>query len=388
MHVTDIKRNNKKNILKVLYSKGVWSKLRIANRLNLSPSVVTRLCGELLTQKIIIPYEVIESSRAGRRETKIAINPEYKYGFGIAINNKSTSLLLTDLELNIIASKTIATDQQPKIFMVKLIKEVKQLIAENQVTLPQLLGIGISIKGKTDGQYTHYGVWEQVVDVRTPLVDSLHLPVYIDNGVRCSSLLTQLKYAKQDFVMIKYVEAGIGAAVIRDGELQYGQSHNLAEIGHTIVDPSQDYCPICKRKGCLESIISVDKLMQTVHENFSQKKTPILWELCLHDANKITLEHIIEATDKGSIYLNGVLRRNAELFAIAVINAKVDFDIDEFVIIGNLFKSHKFSIYFEAALNRYQLAQLSGNISFRTQENNSLSAVALLIDQGLFEHLN
>ncbi|MFD1317451.1 ROK family protein [Loigolactobacillus zhaoyuanensis] len=388
MHITDIKRNNKKNILKVLYSKGLWSKRRIANRLNLSPSVVTRLCGELLDQKIIIPYELIESPHAGRRETKIDINPDYKYGVGISINNKSTALLLTDLKLNPIATRVIATNQQPQLYFDKLITAITALVADNQLTLTDLLGIGISIKGKTDGTQSYYGVWEQPVDVKTPLTAALHLPVFIDNGVRCSAIATQLRHAKKDFVMMKYIEAGIGAAVVRNSELLYGQNHSLAEIGHTIIDPSQDYCPICKRKGCLESIISIERLIDNVRANFSLEKTPVLWENCLQDATKITLDTIIEAADAGSIYLNNLLKRNAELFAIAVINAKVIFDINDFVIIGNLFKSQKFTAYFNAALNQYQLSEINGNISIRTQESNQLSAVALLINQGLLEQLN
>lgn len=386
MQITDIKKNNKRRILKLLYSKGTWSKSRVAKQLNLSPSVVTRLCGDLSEQQLIVSNEVISSQRAGRKEIEIAINPEYKKCIGVSLNDKQISVALTDMQLRLLDSKSFATDQDPVVSLEQLKNSINQIVEEHALSLEDLLGIGISVKGETNGCHSFNGIWGSSVDVKGYLSKFFDLPITMDNGVRCSAVYEQMLYGESDFVLVKYIEAGIGAAVVKNRELIFGENQAAADFGHMIVDPAKDYCPICKRKGCLESLIDIRKIIGEVKAIFSLEKTPILWENCQQDISKVTIDEIIRAADQGAILINEILKRNAELFAMALINTKALFDINDFIIISRLFNSKKFGIYFQSAINQYQLTEMRGKIIVRQEEEtfkNQVMAAALLIDRHL-----
>jgi len=51
------------------------------------------------------------------------------------------------------------------------------------------------------------------------------------------------------------IGTGVGAAIIIDGQLYYGESNSAGEVGHITVDPHGEPCP-CGTKGCLETYTS------------------------------------------------------------------------------------------------------------------------------------
>jgi predicted NBD/HSP70 family sugar kinase len=382
LHLIDVKQNNKRNILKILYSPGIWSKRRIADKLKLSPSVITRLCSELSKENIIQSHEAIHSEKAGRREVEIDINKNFKKCIGVSLDDKFAKIILTDLKFNIMKSTKIVVTDDAAASLTLVINSIKQLIKDFHLDSNDILGIGISIKGNTDGETSYNGVWSTEQNVTNILKAAFSWPIFLDNGVRCSAIYEQLKNTENNFVIIKYVAEGIGSALVLNGELQYGQNHNIADFGHTIIDPQLDYCPICKRAGCLESIVSIEKIILFTQEHFNQTELPILWKIAEGSKSNITLATILKALDYGEILLNERLAKFASFFATAFINTKALYDVDNFVIISNLFNSKKYTNYFESAINHNQLTPLTGSIEFRTDESNTinqLSAVALLI---------
>lgn len=388
MQNTDIKKVNKRNIVKLLYGEGDWSKRSIATHLNLSPSVVTRLCDELLKQNIITLTDTMEGPGAGRKATKIEINPSFKKIIGITINDQITNIVVCDMNFEMSIEKNIPTNTKPDEFVQTLGKTVRSILKSISITPDAILGIGISLKGKTDCKNAYYGVWNHSFALRDALKKEFKSPIVIDNGVRSSAIFEQLRYSQQNFLLVKYVKAGIGAAVVNHGQVRYGQTNNIADFGHMIIDPSKAFCPICRRPGCLESLISVENSINTLKAEFSIKKTPILWELCQHDSRKITPDKLSEAADLGSIPVNNLFRNNARLFAQGIINLEASFDIRKLIVIGNFFDSKRFTNYFKSALTDYQLTPLSFDIMIRNHKNNKLAPVALMIDRYFLTHLD
>ncbi len=388
MQNSDIKRANKRNLVKLLYSNSDWSKQSLAKRLNLSPSVVTRICEELINQKIITLADPIAGDHVGRKATQLKINANFRYCVGITTNEHTSKLVLTDMAWHTLAEENMTTDSDPKQFVNQLYENLRLLLQAHDISWQDLLGIGISLKGKTDGQIAYYGVWAQPFDLLAALKQKLSVPVVIDNGVRSSAIVEQLRYAKTNFVLIKYITAGIGAAWVRHDQVRYGENNNAADFGHMIIDPTQDFCPLCKRRGCLESLISIDRTIHTLTAQFSPTKTPILWEICQHDSHNITPETLVQAADAGSIPVNINFTQNAQRLAQALINAESLLDVTHITLIGNFFDSKKFTAYFENSLNSLQLTPLTFDLAIRSHRDNLLAPVALVISQYFLENLD
>ncbi|MGV8982233.1 ROK family protein [Clostridium sp.] len=385
-HLTEIKLKNKKKIIRLLYSKDNMSKKRIALNLNLSPSVITKLCGELINDGILVEANKIESESpiSGRKEVKIIINPSYRTCIGIVINHKTTSILFTDLSLNVLYQEEIPTLSDANLHLNNTISLLRKLMNDLSLEKTSILGIGISIKGNTDGIYTNYGVWDCAVNIKDFFEEELEIPTVLDNGIRCSALLEQLHYSKDNFIFIKYGEFGIGGTLIKEHKLLYGENNNMVDVGHVIMNPQGEYCPICKRRGCLESIISIEKLVLHVKMKFSFSFSPILWNICEGDANKITLSNILTAADIGCIEINMLLKENASYFAIALINTYALLDTKKIIVIGKIFSCKRFITYLQSSLCEYQLTPIFDNIEFHIHDNILLSSIALALNHFLF----
>lgn len=383
-HLHEIKDKNKKDILRLLYTNQNLSKKRIAAELELSQSVITKICGELSQDGVIMESNAIKTQTVGRNEIQIKINPKHRYCFGITINHKKTTILLTDLALNVIKKTSFNTLFDPDIHINQLINSLRELIVESKLESSCFLGIGVSLKGITDGEYSYHGIWNSIVDIKAPIEQAFNIPVAVDNGVRCSAMLEQLYTNESNFMFIKYMEPGIGGALVENGQIKRGETYSIMDFGHLIIDPESGYCPVCKRKGCLESIISIEKLLSYAEENFSNDFCPIFWNICHGIKSNINITRIIEAAEHGSIPYNKIFQKNAKLLAMSVINSFSVIDMKRIIIIGDLFASQRFATYFNSAILELQLTPFSDIIEIHNHSDEMLAPVVLVLNEFLF----
>lgn len=384
--ISEVKLRNKRNILKPLCTKENMSKKRLSLQLGLSSSVLTKLCAELIEEGIIVESDTIASAGVGRKEVLLTINPTYCVLLGITINHKISTIILTDFSMNVLHTVSIPTTMNPEEHLHHLVDLCREIITES--THKNLLGIGISIKGVTDGESSLSGMWNKTVRVREYFAEKLSLNVVMDNGIRCSAMLDQFTNDNNNFIFIKYMEPGIGGSIVKHGQILRGATNTILDFGHMIVNPDGDYCPVCKRKGCLESTISFDRILHHIKSNFSEDAMPMLFEICEGDVERINIQTIITALDGGSIYLNTYFKKVAYYFAICLINTMAICDIKKVVLIGDLFASTRFKEYLRSEILVNQLTSMMDNIEMRVHENEFLSPVALAINEFIFTNYN
>lgn len=380
MSLSLIKKSNKEAILDLLFRNSNISKKKIAQKLSLSPSVITKLCNELIDEQRVKETDQFKSHKAGRRETGLVLNTEYGLIIGITINHLYTTILLTDIYKHILQKKVIPTSSKSQEYFQELIKTLHEII--NGLPLSQsILGIGVSVKGRTDGVHSFSGIWPQPQNIKSILENQLHLPVIMDNGVRTTALQAQFETNLSNFAFIKYVEAGIGGALVENGIIKTGESHSIAEFGHMIVDPTKDYCPICKRRGCLESITSIENLFKEIRKNLTPEHFPILWDHIKEYPDDFSMADINMSVAEGSIELNRLYQKYAHYFAINLINFNTIVDCKNILLAGEIFRSQQFQIYLQGELASLQLVPLWDHIEFYHSYDETLSAVFLAINQ-------
>ncbi|MDT2613921.1 ROK family transcriptional regulator [Enterococcus dongliensis] len=380
MQLSTIRKNNKEAILDLLFRTPNLSKKKIAKDLNLSPSVISKLCNELIQEEKIRESSQIESKRAGRKEIGLVLNESYGYVIGLTINHFQTTIILTDLNRNPIEKLVIPTSDNSQTYFELLIKTLRELISHLQMS-QRILGIGISIKGRTDGIYSYSGIWSHPQDVKHTLENQLNLPVIMDNGVRATALQAQFEKDLSNFAFIKYVDAGIGGALIENGIIKLGESHSIAEFGHMIVDPTREYCPICKRRGCLESIASIEELYREIRKELTPERFPILWNHIKENPDNLSMTEINLSVAEGSIELNRIFQKYAHYFALNLINFNTIVDRKHILLAGEIFHSKQFQIYLQGELASLQLVPLWEQIEFYHSYDENLSAVFLAINQ-------
>ncbi|MGO8686402.1 MAG: ROK family protein [Candidatus Dormibacteria bacterium] len=96
------------------------------------------------------------------------------------------------------------------------------------------------------------------LDLRSTLGERFHCPVFAENDANCAALAEANFGAGRGFRTVVYytVSTGIGAGVVRDGELVIAR-HDT-EAGHQVVWPAHLGGPACHcgGHGCLEAVAS------------------------------------------------------------------------------------------------------------------------------------
>ncbi len=143
----------------------------------------------------------------------------------------------------------------------KIIKSIKEVLEESNISIEEIEEIGIGAAGQIDR--------ENGIILSAPNLDceNLHIKeileneyqknVYVGNDVEIATIGEMLFGAgknNNDFVCI-FVGTGIGSGIVQDGKLRYGATGTSGEIGHIVVDPGGRACG-CGACGCLEAYAS------------------------------------------------------------------------------------------------------------------------------------
>ncbi len=115
------------------------------------------------------------------------------------------------------------------------------------------------------------------VDLRSALRDSLGVnSVYVfHDGPSLTIGETQYGVGRTypvDSSFFFVVGAGVGGAIYFNGKHHVGASLTAGDIGHTIVNKGGARCPVCKRKGCLETYTSRYWINMDIIQRYSEEK--------------------------------------------------------------------------------------------------------------------
>ncbi len=370
MKIKDIKSNNKNSILRYLYKEKKASKKELSERLNMSQSLLTKLSSELLQEKKILSLEKKEEvSRRGPKEVFLGINENYGYVMGIIINHIRITVILSDISFNIKEKISFSTLKNCDESLIKIKNSIDKILSNNNLLDEEILGFGITLKGLTDGQSSLYGIWDNPVNIYEFFSKHYNNKIIIENGVRANAVFEKIVYGLNDFLFIKYFEAGIGGALIENNKLVYGDNNLMLDFGHIVIDPSLEKCPLCKKNGCLESIISVEKILEKASKRLRRDVDFQEVLKLIDDANPLIVDLILEV---------------AKLFSIALINTLSLIDIRNVRLSGNIFSSSLFRKYVKEYLNTFENFEKYRSIEFITEEYNYIPAVALIIDNIIF----
>ena len=366
----NVKYNNKSEILKMLQKNGAMSRKDIAACMGLTPAAVTMLCNAMIEENIIVEKgELQEEKRAGRRKVLVDINYDCKYIVSVSIESIYTWITVTNIKGSRISGVKIKTDitMKPEEFLENLTKEIKILLWEQEIQLPDILGVGVCIPGivnRRQGTSIHaYGIWKQEVKVKKILEQYIQCPVIVENNVKAfaeGEMLYGAGKSGDNMLFIKW-GPGVGSAIVIGNELYEGFHHNAAEIGHYIIEPQGIECR-CGRRGCLETRVSADALAKRIRKEYSIEKTPILYELTKGDSHKITRELIMEwaeseEQDNYLIHMDQVvadiMSGAVERIARVAVNVMTILAPDHTVLFGSMLENNQIYTLFMQFCRKY-----------------------------------
>jgi glucokinase len=254
---------------------------------------------------------------------------------GIDLGGTKTALGLVSPDNRVVATRRIATngDKGAQAVVERIAVEVAALMQ----SLPAgetIAAVGICCPGPVD----HItGSLLTLVNIpglsNTPLrqllADRLGLPVKLDHDAKVAAL-GEFYYGAgrgRDHMVYVVIGTGVGAAIIINKQLYYGESNASGEVGHITVDRNGDVCS-CGSRGCLETYTSGPWLARRYQQT---------WE---HNGNTgnahLSAEEITQLAAQGDLIAQSVMQAAGEALGIAIATMAMVINVELYVIGGSV----------------------------------------------------
>ena len=377
------------NLLRYINTHEGATKLELAENLNLSPASLTKISKKLISENILYEKEKIKNNR---KRTDLLINYDKFKFIGIDLKTDVTKVVFTNINLGISHSFTKENSCQiknAKDFFHNLFTEIQTFIKERNVEENEILGMGIMINlSEFHNKYHNYSFLEELNYEK--LIEFakgyFNFPIIVDTFIRALSLYqTFCEPSINNFFFMKYNTLIEGSIIVNNQLVKPFMDFNKKlGLNHVIIEPDSDvFCPTCKRKGCIETMISSSSIIKQLTEKY--KDSPEISK----NYEEHGFDYLVERAEKGEVEECLVLKKIANYTALLILNIDAVFSLDNFVVSGKLFKSPIFKNYLMISLQSYQLTEIEENfIVSHIEESSEFLASAYLPINYLFYNYN
>lgn len=284
------KSHNKTLILKTIYNQGQVSRADVARLTHLTRPTVSSTVTELMDEGLVeeIGYG---PSEGGKPPILLSVVDNSRHLIGIDLANSEFRGAVTDLRGNILHRHSLQVNDTNGEAAVQLTYQLVDHLVK--AASSPILGIGIGAPGLMN---LEQGIVRKSVNLEwhnVPLGNFLetryNLPVYIANDSQVAALgeytFGRGSEDNTSLVVVK-VGRGVGAGIVIDSQLHYGDGYGAGEIGHVTVIENGEPC-LCGNYGCLETVVSSRALInraKAIAENNPENplnQTPITTDTVL-----------------------------------------------------------------------------------------------------------
>lgn len=322
-HIDHIKQINAGVVYRLIDTHGPISRIDLSRLAQLAPASITKIVREMVEAHLVQETEIQDPGGRGRPAVGLMLETEGWHFLSLRINRGELWLALRDLGGRPIVEECVAlpvADSTPLLRRIQT--SVDTFFTRHQQKLERLTAIAITVPGIIDreqGIVHRMAFYDDVRDM--PLGETLSartgVPVFMLNDISAWTMAERLFGASREVsdVIQVVIDQNVGAGVITGGRLLHANSGSLVEIGHTQVDPFGKLC-YCGNLGCLETIASMESILQVTHQRMAQSMGSLL-----HD-KPLTIASLCDAALQGDLLardiITGVGQNIGRILAIMV----------------------------------------------------------------------
>jgi len=326
---------NRFNVLHAIREKKMISRVDIAKSTGLSQASVTGITADLIREDLLFEKQAGKSI-GGRRPILLALNPEGAYTVGVFLSFQQISVVIVNLQADILASDTLSIMKQkntPENIAELIVQAIHSCMWKTDLSKKQISGVGVAIPGLVDSQtglirFLPNYQWESV-NLRDIIHTKIQIPTYVENSANTLTLAEQWfgdGKGLDNFITIN-LEHGVGMGVVINGQLYRGHKGIAGEFGHVTMDPKGPLCR-CGKKGCLEAFVGNNAILRQAKEAAKKGK----WKPA--DPNNITIEEVIQAAREGENCLKKIFKDAGRILGIGLSNLLEIFNPSKIIISG------------------------------------------------------
>ncbi|WP_436892623.1 sugar metabolism global transcriptional regulator Mlc [Siccibacter turicensis] len=306
-HIDQIKQTNAGAVYRLIDQTGPVSRIDLSRLAQLAPASITKIVREMLEAHLVQETEIQEPGSRGRPAVGLMVETQAWHFLSVRINRGEINLALRDLSSQLVVEEQLDLPlENDTPFLDRIVNHVDHFFIRHQQKLERLTAIAITLPGVIDTErgIIHSMPFYSVQSV--PLGEALEahtgVPVFIQHDISAWTMAEGLFGASRgarDVIQV-VIDHNVGAGVITDGRLLHGGSSSLVEIGHTQVDPYGKRC-YCGNHGCLETIASIDSVLELAQQRMSQSMSSML------HGTPLTVESLCEAARQGDLLARDII---------------------------------------------------------------------------------
>ena len=333
----ETKIHNSRLVLSTIYNHGEISRVDISRLTELTRTTVSDVVNKFITEGLVAETG-ISPSRGGKRAILLSLIKDARHVIGIDLAESEFRGAVVNLRGEVIHqvhSPVLDRDGQAALALVYEL--IEKLLA---LTDRPILGIGIGTPGLMDPQK---GVVRTAVNLDwldLPLGDLLRerfrLPIYIANDSQVAALAEYIFDNPNKVANLALIKAGrgIGAGIVLNGKLFYGDNSGAGEIGHVQIVENGERCR-CGNFGCLETAVSTQALVKKAKSIANIDRLSVLNRL-VSKPDEITTETVLQAFEAGDPAIQALIDETGCNLGIAVSHLVGGLNINQIVIAGSL----------------------------------------------------
>ncbi len=258
------KDHNSRLVLRTIYHTGEISRAEIARTTHLTPPTVSSIVAELIDSRFVVETGQGPSA-GGKPPTLLNIAHDAHQLLCLDLGSQTFRGALVNLRGEIVGRSGMSLVRHRQGDALQLVYDLVEVL-KDAATAP-LLGIAIGTPGLIDPEQgiVHRAVnlgWAEL-PLRQLLEERYEMPVYVANDSHMAALAEYTfgdSRESNNLIVVK-VGQGIGAGIVLDGHIYYGDGLGAGEIGHLVVAENGEPCS-CGNMGCLETTTSTRAILR------------------------------------------------------------------------------------------------------------------------------
>lgn len=302
-----VRELNLSSVLQLIHNGAPLSRAQLAIKTGLNKSTISSLVDELLERNLI--HETgLNSVGTGRPAILLETNPRVGCIVGVQLGVDFIAAVLTDFVGTILWREQRAADVSES--QNETLDQALELIQEAVAASDRMgllpLGIGVALPGTVDTKddilvFAPNLHWHNV-HLRERFNKTTGPRVYLENDANAAAIAEHLfGTARQckDFIFV-FAGVGIGGGLFLNGQLYRGKNGYAGEIGHSPISagPTQLTCH-CGNRGCWESYVNQDSILERVRSRLNGKKDSLIPKLMAEQHTQLSIPLIKQAADIG-----------------------------------------------------------------------------------------
>jgi predicted NBD/HSP70 family sugar kinase len=261
-------------LIRTLVWFGPVTRTRLGELTGFTRGQTNRLLEDLHARGWIVFGDELRSP-VGRPALRVSLNPSLGYFLSVTLEDDRGKITLATSDLAIVAVKSFEYNfaTGPTILLTALERQIRSLLAENQISPKKILTMAVSVPGPVETREQsvfrpHPSPGWQGFDIAAYLDGALRRPAFIDNDANMATV-GELKYWRshslsaggENWLVVKMNDSGIGAGIVSNGLVHRGATGLAGEIAHIQVERNGPRCG-CGLRGCLTSLASAPVLLE------------------------------------------------------------------------------------------------------------------------------